>query len=76
MLKRAYEESSSFVDFDELSIRAQDLIQQAAYIEAMDVIKIGLSYDPENQLFHYLNDICLNQLDKGPTLFGKIFGKR
>jgi hypothetical protein len=76
MLKRAYEESSSFVDFDELSIRAQDLIQQAAYIEAMEVIKTGLSYDPENQLFHYLNDICLNQLDQGHDLFKRIFRKR
>jgi hypothetical protein len=75
MQKRAYENSSFYVDFTKLSIQAEKMVQQSAFLLALEEIKKGLAYDPDNELLHYLEDICYNQLNKPRGIIEKIFGK-
>jgi hypothetical protein len=68
--KKDYIESPYYVDFKMITAQAQNWVQQRAFSEAATVIEKGLQFDPENEFLRYLENICLEQLNKRKRIFG------
>jgi hypothetical protein len=78
-LLRIYQESSHTVDLAHIISKAEDLIQQQAFGEALDWITQGLEYDPANEFLFHLDGVCRQNLTGRngiKSIFGGLFGKK